>query len=97
VKFTESPDTASGRCDIRIVAPAEETPLAGHPTLGTVFVVREYLGEDQPKEITLNPGGDEIPVWGEDADDGELSWMQQIQLASTTNFHSVFLQIFLDL
>lgn len=77
--FIESGDTTTGEYDVRIFDPAEEIPFAGHPTLGTAFVIREYLTDDRPEHITLNLGVGEIPVWVEADGDDEIYWMKQIQ------------------
>ncbi len=64
--------------DVRIFDPVEELPFAGHPTLGTAFVLREYVCEDSPDELTLNLGVGEIPVWVEREGGEEIFWMRQI-------------------
>ncbi|WP_238532877.1 PhzF family phenazine biosynthesis protein [Halalkalicoccus jeotgali] len=77
--FIESVDTTVGEYDVRIFDPTEEIPFAGHPTLGTAFVIREYLTDDRPDQLTLNLGVGEIPVWVEADGDDEFYWMKQIQ------------------
>ena len=77
--FIESSDTAEGGYDVRIFDPAEEIPFAGHPTLGTAFIIREYLRDDLPEEVVLDLGVGQIPVWVEDHDGYETYWMRQIQ------------------
>ncbi|GAB7014576.1 PhzF family phenazine biosynthesis protein [Halolamina salina] len=77
--FIESSDTTEGGYDVRIFDPAEEIPFAGHPTLGTAFVIREYLRDDYPEEVLLNLGVGQIPVWVEAHDGDETYWMRQIE------------------
>jgi trans-2,3-dihydro-3-hydroxyanthranilate isomerase len=77
--FIESSDTTEDGYDVRIFDPAEEIPFAGHPTLGTAFIIREYLRDDLPEEVVLNLGVGQIPVWVEDHDGYETYWMRQIQ------------------
>ncbi len=57
----------AGEATVRIFTPGEELPFAGHPTLGTAWV----LGRDKPR-FTLNLGvgpvtvtfdGDDAPCW----------------------------------
>lgn len=60
--FIDSSETRDGGYDVRIFDPAEEIPFAGHPTLGTAFVVREFVRDDHPDELTLNLGVGQIPV-----------------------------------
>ncbi|GAA0228816.1 PhzF family phenazine biosynthesis protein [Haladaptatus pallidirubidus] len=76
--FIES-TAEDGGYDVRIFDPAEEIPFAGHPTLGTAFVIREFVRDDRPDELTLNLGVGRVPVHVERDEDGnELYWMRQI-------------------
>jgi trans-2,3-dihydro-3-hydroxyanthranilate isomerase len=45
-----------GAFDVRIFTPAKELPYAGHPTLGTAFVIRETLLGGSADEIVLRLG-----------------------------------------
>ncbi|MFH5799403.1 PhzF family phenazine biosynthesis protein [Haladaptatus sp. CMAA 1911] len=77
--FIDSPETRDCGYDVRIFDPAEEIPFAGHPTIGTAFVIREFVRDDRPDELTLNLGVGQIPVHVERDDDGnETFWMHQI-------------------
>ena len=60
--------------DVRIFTPTDELPFAGHPTLGTSYLIRNELLHSQAKTITLNLGVGPIPVTFEE--DGVL-WMTQ--------------------
>ncbi|MCF7804364.1 MAG: PhzF family phenazine biosynthesis protein [Candidatus Marinimicrobia bacterium] len=51
-----------GGYPVRIFTPREEVPFAGHPTLGTAFVIHEYVLPDRTHEITLNLKVGQIPV-----------------------------------
>lgn len=66
--------------DVRIFDPAEEIPFAGHPTLGTACVLREFVREDRPDDLTLNLGVGPIDVRVErdGSDDEERYWMRQV-------------------
>ncbi|QLG62398.1 PhzF family phenazine biosynthesis protein [Halorarum salinum] len=82
---------SDGGHDVRIFDPAEELPFAGHPTLGTAYVLREFVREDRPDELTLNLGVGPIDVWVERDERGsrgnaggasppaETYWMRQIE------------------
>lgn len=76
--FIESLGPRDGGYDVRTFDPAEEIPFAGHPTLGTAAVIREFVREDRPDELTLNLGVGQIPVWIEEEDGDEQYWMRQI-------------------
>src|SRR5919202_1717085 len=63
LNFSESvfvlPPEADGHARIRIFTPAIEVPFAGHPTLGTAFVL---AGPLQLDEIKLETGAGVVPV-----------------------------------
>jgi len=72
-----SPEPASGAFDVRIFTPAEELPFAGHPTLGTAWVLRRLLGPGAASDrIVLRLGVGEVPVEFEDGEFGELVRMR---------------------
>ncbi len=53
------PAEQGGDARIRIFTPAQELPFAGHPVLGTAFVVGEPLGKD---EVRLETGAGIVPL-----------------------------------
>jgi trans-2,3-dihydro-3-hydroxyanthranilate isomerase len=53
------PAESDGHARIRIFTPASELPFAGHPTLGTAFVLAAPL---QLQEIRLETGAGVVPV-----------------------------------
>jgi trans-2,3-dihydro-3-hydroxyanthranilate isomerase len=63
MNFSESvfvlPPEADGHARIRIFTPASELPFAGHPTLGSAFVLGQPL---QLEEIRLETGAGTVPV-----------------------------------
>ena len=68
-----------GGFDVRIFTPIRELPFAGHPTLGTAFVIRQDLIRQPVPEVTLNLKVGPIPVTftyrGRTPD---VLWMRQI-------------------
>lgn len=68
--------SAENGFDVRIFTPAAEIPFAGHPTLGTAFLLRHVLHRSDEVTINLNLKVGKIPVTFED--DGVL-WMRQNQ------------------
>lgn len=64
--FVLPPDDARHDYRVRIFTPANELPMAGHPTVGTSFVLaREHMVEsagDEAVTITLEEGVGPIPV-----------------------------------
>lgn len=55
-----------GRARVRIFTPAEELPFAGHPTLGTAWVLTGGRGR-----VTLALGAGDVPVTFE----GDIGWL----------------------
>lgn len=73
--FILSDQPRDGGYDVRIFTPASEVPFAGHPTLGTAFVIQqEIIGSPVPT-VTLNLKVGQIPVTFED----HVLWMKQVQ------------------
>ena len=69
--------------DVRIFTPNSELPFAGHPTLGTSYLIRNEILKSDVGELTLNLSVGPIPVTF--ADDGIL-WMTQNQPEFGTSF-----------
>jgi len=74
--FILADEPVNGGFEVRIFTPREEVPFAGHPTLGTAYIInREILGGEAQK-VPLNLKVGQIPV--SFSPDGTC-WMQQIQ------------------
>jgi len=65
-----------GGYDVRIFTPKTELPFAGHPTLGTAWVIQQELIGKPVEQVILNLGVGRIPVTF--AEDGIL-WMKQVE------------------
>jgi trans-2,3-dihydro-3-hydroxyanthranilate isomerase len=63
---------------VRIFTPAEEMPFAGHPTLGTAWVIREHLAVGRPAAVPLALGVGRVPVTFEPDPEGrrEMAWLE---------------------
>jgi len=59
--------------DVRIFTPTDELPFAGHPTLGTAFLLRHVMNQSSATVVRLNLGVGQIPV----TFDADLLWMRQ--------------------
>ena len=69
------PATGGGDVRVRIFTPLAELPFAGHPVLGTAFVVGAALGADA---VTLETGAGLVPIALErDGDRIVFGWMRQ--------------------
>ncbi len=64
---------------VRIFTPRVEVPFAGHPTLGTSWVIANELMPDRPDTLSLDLKAGSIPVRFEQDASGELMWMTQNQ------------------
>ncbi|MCJ7681783.1 MAG: PhzF family phenazine biosynthesis protein [Candidatus Aminicenantes bacterium] len=51
-----------GGYDVRIFTPQHEVPFAGHPTLGTAFVINQEIDSGHEERILLNLKVGQIPV-----------------------------------
>jgi trans-2,3-dihydro-3-hydroxyanthranilate isomerase len=64
--------------DVRIFTPAREVPFAGHPTLGTAYVIQRYILQRAVEKVILNLKVGQIPVSiTNNDDDAEWLWMHQ--------------------
>jgi len=53
--FVLSSDTPqSGGYPVRIFTPYDEVPFAGHPTLGTAYVIKHYLAKQELERVVLD-------------------------------------------
>ncbi|HUK51404.1 MAG TPA: PhzF family phenazine biosynthesis protein [Terriglobales bacterium] len=60
--------------DVRIFTPKEEVPFAGHPTLGTAYVIRREIIKKAVNKVLLNLKIGQIPVtFGSE----KILWMRQ--------------------
>jgi trans-2,3-dihydro-3-hydroxyanthranilate isomerase len=60
--FVLSPTPKNGGYEVRIFTPAKELPFAGHPTLGTAFVLQQGVIREIVPQIRLNLPVGSIPV-----------------------------------
>ena len=76
--FILSEEQNDGGHDVRIFTPDAEIPFAGHPTLGTAYIIqREVIGQAVP-QVTLNLKVGRIPVeFTYKGDVARVLWMQQ--------------------
>lgn len=89
--FILSGKQENGGYDVRIFTPDVEVPFAGHPTLGTAFIIQKVLENNESKQITLNLEVGQIPVTIE----GEQLIMKQNppELGMTIPEQSIFTEI----
>jgi trans-2,3-dihydro-3-hydroxyanthranilate isomerase len=73
--FITALDPENSTAAIRIFTPEHEMAFAGHPIIGTSWVLINRVFEDHPKKITLLVPIGEIPVH----QSGNLVWLQAAQ------------------
>ena len=60
--FLLSEEERDGGYDVRIFTPGGEIPFAGHPTLGTAYVIRYQVLDEPVERLVLNLKAGKIPV-----------------------------------
>lgn len=77
--FITSRQPRDGGYDVRIFTPQAEVAFAGHPTLGTAYVIREKLRLTAADEVALNLRAGRIPVTFSGAPgQAPRLWMRQL-------------------
>ncbi|HEY9822638.1 MAG TPA: PhzF family phenazine biosynthesis protein [Candidatus Sericytochromatia bacterium] len=85
--FITSTDLQDGGYDVRIFTPNKELPFAGHPTLGTAYIIQQAIINQPVETVKLNLKVGQIPVTWHNTDDmGEVLWMRQ----KPPTFHQIF-------
>ena len=78
--FILSDKKHDGGYDIRIFTPETELNFAGHPTLGTAFLIQREIIRKPVKEVVLNLKAGKIPVFFDyTSKDSCILWMKQLQ------------------
>ena len=78
--FILSAEQKNGGYDVRIFTPGKELDFAGHPTLGTAFIIRKHIIQQPVEKVVLNLKVGQVPVSfpGKERDDNIL-WMDQVE------------------
>lgn len=73
--FVTSVPETDGGYRVRLFTPAREIAFAGHPILGTAWVIHHHLASSPAARVQLNLAVGPVPVSFEStADDGEVAW-----------------------
>ena len=76
--FILSEEERDGGYDVRHFTPREEVPFAGHPVLGTAYVIRSEIVGEPVERVVLNLKGGKSPVeFGRGGGEGSVLWMEQ--------------------
>jgi len=79
--------------DVRIFTPQAEIDFAGHPTLGTAFIINEFIEPKKKKIIRLNLKVGQISVEIKN----QMYWMKQVQPEFSEPLNSTLMATMLDL
>jgi trans-2,3-dihydro-3-hydroxyanthranilate isomerase len=78
--FILSSTQREGGYDVRIFTPEQEVPFAGHPTLGTAYVIQQEIIQRPVEQVVLNLEVGPIPVTFRNSQTGQdILWMRQIE------------------
>ena len=77
--FVLSQQERDGGWDVRIFTPETEVPFAGHPTLGTAFIIQQEIVSKQVETIKLNLKVGQIPVtFNYEGQRPDILWLKPI-------------------
>jgi len=76
--FIVSDKRPKGGFNVKIFTPFTEVPFAGHPSLGTAYVIKNHISDVDASEVLLNLKVGQIQVTFEKQGNHEILWMKQI-------------------
>lgn len=80
VSFIETPSEEDEGYKVRIFTPVEEVPFAGHPSLGTAYIIKHELLKQNVSTIQLHVKAGTIPIKMEEQEDQtSMLWMKQLE------------------
>jgi trans-2,3-dihydro-3-hydroxyanthranilate isomerase len=96
--FVLSDEKRNGGYDVRISTPSTEVPFAGHPTLGTAYVIKHFIIKEDVGSLVLNLKVGQIEVCFEKAEENqEVLWMKQMAPTFGETFSAARLAAVLNL
>jgi trans-2,3-dihydro-3-hydroxyanthranilate isomerase len=76
--FIRSEVPRDGGYDVRVFTPNLELPFAGHPTLGTAYIIQSQILDEPVEEVLLNYKVGQIPVtFSYKRGEPDVLWMRQ--------------------
>ncbi len=77
--FILADEERDGGFDVRIFSPGEELPFAGHPTLGTAYIIQQFIVRAEVPVVSLNLKVGQIPVsFSYSGGEPDVLWMRQV-------------------
>lgn len=96
--FIGASEPKNGGYPVRIFTPKKELPFAGHPTLGTAYIIAEEIIKDSVNQVILNLAVGQIPVtWKPEASGKKMLWMRQNSPEFTNSYDHKLLAPVLNL
>ncbi|NES18201.1 MAG: PhzF family phenazine biosynthesis protein [Symploca sp. SIO3E6] len=96
--FIISTQPQKGGYNVRIFTPRKELSFAGHPTLGTAYIIQREIIKQTVTTVNLNLPVGQIPVtWNNSKDTGEVLWMRQNSPTFQQKFDTASLAAVLNL
>lgn len=79
ITFLQAEAAKNGGYNVRIFTPVEEVPFAGHPSLGTAYIIQTQILNEPVSKITLNEKAGSIPIsWNKQDSLTDVLWMEQL-------------------
>jgi trans-2,3-dihydro-3-hydroxyanthranilate isomerase len=75
--FIHSDKTRQNGYDVRIFTPEAELPFAGHPTLGTAYVIQQEIVKKPVARINLKVGQIPVTLTYDAKGQPDILWMKQ--------------------
>jgi len=72
--FVRSAPERDGGYRVRMFTPAREIPFAGHPVLGTAWVIRHHVAPELASAVQLNLVAGQVPVTFETLAGADIAW-----------------------
>jgi trans-2,3-dihydro-3-hydroxyanthranilate isomerase len=94
--FIRSERMTRGGYDVRIFTPEQEIPFAGHPTLGTAYIIQREIIRKPVQSLLLNLKIGQIPVMFSCCRERVL-WMKQLSPSFGKIFDHTFISQILNL
>jgi len=96
--FILSDEKRNGGYDVRIFTPERELPFAGHPTLGTAYVIQREIVKELVNKIFLNLKVGQISVtFSYREEHADVLWMKQVPPTFGQTFNSELISQVLNL
>jgi trans-2,3-dihydro-3-hydroxyanthranilate isomerase len=77
--FVLSDEQQDGGYDVRIFTPEAEIDFAGHPTLGTAYIIQQHIILKPVEKVVLNLKVGQVPVeFSAKQASSDMLWMQQM-------------------